>query len=378
MRYLKPCYYEDFVCIADKCPATCCAGWQIVIDQESLEKYSEEKGAFGNRLKNSVDWAEGVFYQYDRKCAFLNEENLCDLYAQLGSDALCETCRRYPRHVEEYEDSRELSLSLSCPEAARMIVDFEEKVTFLEEESSEVDDFEEFDFLLYTQLEDARHVAFQILQNRETDFRLRLMQVMGLAEEFQQCLDEDRFWEVESIVRKYKTQELSGSHEKAGIRLEKERYVRMRQSLEAFRRMEHLQPQWETFPERAEEKLYASGEQTYLKICRDFDLAWGYESENRRKWEIIGEQLMIFFVYTYFCGAVYDDGVYSKMALAVFSVLWIQELMMLCWLENGREADIGDMIRCAYSYAREVEHSDLNLDVLESWLEEEREERQNR
>lgn len=259
-----------------------------------------------------------------------------------------------------------------------MIVDFEEKVTFLEEESSEEDDFEEFDFLLYTQLEDARYVAFEILQNRETDFRLRLMQVMGLAEEFQQCLDEDRFWEVEEIVRKYKMQKISGSREEAGSRLEKGRYAGMRQSLEAFRRMEHLQPQWETFPERAEKSLYASGEQVYLKICREFDLAWGYESENRRKWEIMGEQLMIFFVYTYFCGAVYDDGVYSKMALAVFSTLWIQELMMLCWLENGREADIGDMIRCAYSYAREVEHSDLNLDTLESWLEEERKEKQER
>ena len=33
----------------------------------------------------------------------LNEENLCDLYKALGPDSLCDTCRMYPRHTEEYE-----------------------------------------------------------------------------------------------------------------------------------------------------------------------------------------------------------------------------------------------------------------------------------
>ena len=39
MRYIKPTYYDEFKCIADKCPDTCCAGWQIVIDEETLDKY---------------------------------------------------------------------------------------------------------------------------------------------------------------------------------------------------------------------------------------------------------------------------------------------------------------------------------------------------
>ena len=102
MRYIKPHYYDAFKCIADQCPETCCAGWQIVIDEDSLEKYSRIENSFGNRIRNSVDWEEGIFYQYDRRCAFLNEKNLCDLQSELGEEALCDTCRRYPRHVEEY------------------------------------------------------------------------------------------------------------------------------------------------------------------------------------------------------------------------------------------------------------------------------------
>ena len=92
MRYIKPGYYDDFVCIAGACPATCCAGWQIVIDEESLQTYGNVQGEFGRRLRNSIDWMEGCFYQYDRRCAFLNEENLCDLYRELGPKGLCATC----------------------------------------------------------------------------------------------------------------------------------------------------------------------------------------------------------------------------------------------------------------------------------------------
>ena len=150
MRYLKPHFYDQFVCTAGDCPDTCCAGWQIVIDEDSLERYGNEKSEFGKRLRNSIDWEEECFYQNNRRCAFLNDENLCDLYKELGPDSLCDTCRLYPRHTEEYEGLRELSLSLSCPEAARIILSCKEPVRFLEEETDEEDDFEEFDFMMFS------------------------------------------------------------------------------------------------------------------------------------------------------------------------------------------------------------------------------------
>lgn len=48
----------------------------------------------------------------------LNEQGLCDIYTEAGPSMLCGTCRDYPRHREEYEGVVELSLSLSCAEAA--------------------------------------------------------------------------------------------------------------------------------------------------------------------------------------------------------------------------------------------------------------------
>ena len=155
-----------------------------MIDETSLERYGNEKSEFGTRLRNSIDWDEECFYQNNRRCAFLNEENLCDLYKALGPDSLCDTCRMYPRHTE-YEGLRELSLSLSCPEAARIILSCKEPVRFLEEGDDLEDDFEEFDFMMFSQLEDTRDVLFSILQDRSLPLTLRMSASEQLTEQYQ-------------------------------------------------------------------------------------------------------------------------------------------------------------------------------------------------
>ena len=86
MQYTFPNYYKEFSCIAGACPDTCCAGWQIVIDDQTLKKYQHFKGPFRNRLHNDIDWKQHVFRQYNRRCAFLNEENLCDIYTEAGPE----------------------------------------------------------------------------------------------------------------------------------------------------------------------------------------------------------------------------------------------------------------------------------------------------
>ena len=102
-------------------------------------------------MLTSIDWEEGAFLQFDRRCSFLNEEKLCDLYEEMGEEFLCRTCREYPRHTEEFENVRELSLSLSCPEAARIILECTEPLIFLSEETKEKEPEpdENFDFLMY-------------------------------------------------------------------------------------------------------------------------------------------------------------------------------------------------------------------------------------
>ena len=150
MQYTFPNYYKEFSCIAGACPDTCCAGWQIVIDEKTLKKYQHFRGPFRNRLHNDINWKEQVFRQYNRRCAFLNEENLCDIYTEAGPKMFCDTCRNYPRHIEEFEGLREISLSLSCPEAARILLSQKEKVRFFTREKETREEvYDDFDYLFF-------------------------------------------------------------------------------------------------------------------------------------------------------------------------------------------------------------------------------------
>lgn len=388
MRYVKPHYYDDFQCTADSCPDTCCAGWQIVIDEESLEKYSRVRGPFGNRLYDSIDWEKGIFRQQKDRCSFLDEENLCDLYKELGKDSLCRTCRMYPRHVEEYEGLRELSLSLSCPVAAEMILTCREPFRLMEEETDEAEEleeeFEDFDLLMFTQLEDARAVMFALLQDRKQPMEQRIGLAKRMAVQMQECIDEERYYDVDGLIEEFRrltesekaqgismtdklempdTVEVPGAAE--GLSGAESRYTKMCREYTVFGRLERLRPEWSELLENAWMILYEKGENTYQAICQEFEAYCA--GEWKEDWALFSENLLLFFLYTYFCGAVYDDWIYSKFALAEFSVRWIQELLMARWSDNG-QFSWEDCIQIAYRYAREIEHSDENLNMLEEWL----------
>ena len=377
MRYLKPHFYDKFVCTAGDCPDTCCAGWQIMIDEDSLKKYKNVQGEFGKRLHGSVNWKEECFCQNERRCAFLNDENLCDLYKALGPDALCDTCRLYPRHTEEFEGLRELSLSLSCPEAAKIILSCRESVRFFEEETDEDDDFDEFDFMMFSRLEDTRDVLFSVLQDRSLPLTLRMASCEQLAERYQICMEEGREFEIDDLLQECERHHRDGTlrefiseslSEKGVDAASLHQWEWQKEELQVLYGLERLRPEWDQVLDGAEKWLYQGSEETYHKICEEFHKAYGSLGSHKEEWENLGEQLLMFFVYTYFCGAVYDDMVCSKMELALFSVRWIQEFLIVRWLENGKKLSMQDVEELSWRYAREIEHSDDNLNALEDWL----------
>ena len=368
MYYRKPQYYDNFTCIADRCPATCCAGWQIVIDEKSLEKYNHVQGEFGIRLQKSIDWEEGVFHQCNRRCAFLNKENLCDLYRELGAEGLCDTCRLYPRHIEEFEEVREFSLSLSCPVAAEMILGQKEPVHFLEEadEALEEEDYEDFDSILYDWLEEAREVLFGILQNRKLSIATRMALILNTADLAQKALDHGTLLELDLEAE---IQDFLGRSQTIEKEKTETEFLEIRKKmLKDLQKLEVLREEWPRILERLEQQLYAQDGGHYQQIRQEFCRQMQGTEEQKQQWEIYKEQLLLFFLYTYFCGSVYDDMIYTKAVLAVFSVLWIEELAMDRWLFQGRKLEFQDLVEVAYTYAREIEHSDENLNLLEEFF----------
>lgn len=383
MRYTKPHYYDEFACLAGSCPDTCCAGWQICIDENSLKRYAQVGGAIGSRVANSIDWEEGTFLQHGRDCAFLNEEKLCDLYTELGSDFLCDTCRMYPRHVEEFDGLREMTLSLSCPEAARMMLTCAEPVRMISWETDEEEDsFDdgEMDYLFFTRLEDAREVIVSILQDRRFEVEVRMEKVLSLAEEMQRCVEYGVEYEMDDLLEQYRkewqAQLISQVKQVKLSRGEEQRMVRYERCCQEYTillQIERLRPEWGDVLQQMWNLLYADGKTAYQEICCAFDAFLGQSSQWQQLRQQIGEQLMLFFIQTYFCGAVYDGEIAAKVRLADFSVRWIQELVLSCWVENRRLGkkrllSMEEVIEMAWCYAREVEHSDVNLEILEDAL----------
>ena len=206
MQYTVPHYYKKFTCLSGDCPDTCCAGWQIQIDPVSLKKYRKTEGPLGARLHNEIDWEESCFRQYNGRCAFLNEENLCDLYTEGGGEkAFCRTCRTYPRHIEEFEGLREISLSLSCPAAARLILECQEPVRFLHKKNDKEENEPDFDYLLFTKLTDARALIFHILQDRSRPVELRLAVSLNTRSSVQVCIHRDALFDCDDLFDRYRS-----------------------------------------------------------------------------------------------------------------------------------------------------------------------------
>lgn len=364
MQYIIPHYYKKFACVGGNCLDTCCAGWQIMIDPAALKKYRRVKGVLGNRLHNEIDWKEGAFRQYQKRCAFLNEENLCDLYIEGGgSKMFCKTCRMYPRHIEEFEGLREVSLSLSCPEAANLILGCQEPVRFLKAEDQKQEETdEEFDFFLFTKLEDTRTLMFQILQNRKYPIRLRTAIVLALAHDLQERIDRNALFEVDALLERYQgrrvwtwfQEKLDGLQ--AEPRLEKEVLGNL---FVILNHLEVLRDNWKSYVKEGKNKLLES------EMSREQRNDFGFVFT-----ETMMEQLMIYFVYTYFCGAVYNGQAYGKLKFAVAGSILIRELAKAHFLKYDH-LEFCDITEAARRYAREVEHSDFNKCKMEQMLQDE-------
>lgn len=371
LRY--PSYYKKFSCIAQRCEDTCCAGWEIDIDDASYEYYMSVKGEFGERLRRSIREyrpedtdvyeSHGFILGEDRRCPFLDREGLCDLYRELGEEALCDVCTDTPRNFLEYGGAREISISAACAEAGRLIYSEEERITFVEEETEEELDWEESEEekRLASQIRTARDRAIRILQNREIPIEMRIPRYLSFAEEVQACLNINK---PEGISRIPWEQYLScpeKAEEVKDRRAPQEWQYRMfLQRMADFTRLDSVSGEWESLLRQLQEKfvepengrsLYGRAHQRLREVL----------AAQKREYEY--EHLMVYHVFTCQARCVDDYDFIGKAKLAVVSFLMIRDIDALRLLAKG-SYEREDRVDIARVYAREVEHSEDNLQYL--------------
>ena len=138
MEIRYPAYYEAFRCIAGACPDSCCKEWAVAVDADAAEVYRKLPGELGDALRKAMCEEDGdtiLALTAGRRCPMWRDDGLCRIQAQLGEDALCHTCKQFPRLRHDYGDFVELGLELSCPEAARLILSGENAQTILRQEA---------------------------------------------------------------------------------------------------------------------------------------------------------------------------------------------------------------------------------------------------
>lgn len=309
MKWVAPEYYTKFQCIADKCRHSCCIGWVIDVDEDTLAYYHSIEGAFGERLQRGID-ADGETAHFimgeGERCPFLNQTGLCDIITELGEESLCQICTDHPRFRNFYADRTEIGLGLCCEAAGALILKQEEKMKLVvlgeDDEPEEADDADK-------SLLDWREELISLAQNREMSIRERAENILKAAE-MKLPARTDAEW------------------------------------ADSFLALERLEEDWTI----------------RLQEWKETDIS-AAPTLDTQEWETAFEQLLVYFLYRQLPLAL-DDGEYEgRVAFAVLSYWVIYRLCQVHAVLHGG-IDLDALVEIARQYSAEVEYSDENTEAV--------------
>ena len=430
-----PDFYDSFHCIGGKCPDNCCIGWELDIDDDTYEYYRSVQGPFGERLRENMSGAEkssesesvSFRLQVDGRCPFLNSENLCDICLELGPDALCRICTDYPRYSFEWGDTIEKSLTLSCPEAGRLLFLNDIPVHFKEIPLNEsgLDAYmtdEEYgemgtDGACLRDLPIAENGSVSVCDGMISDMALNgndetmckgltkdeEMTCEGLADDEEMTCeglagndevtckglpgDDEMAEEADNtesgvtFIEEFGEEDPVQIQKIAQIRTECIRILQDRTLSVADRIAQYLQvcdtPGFSLSPDTRLEILSGmeilnarwttimQSLETFVSDKENYQRALDYylKSEDYRKYEYTYEHLLVYYTFRYFPRAAYDYNLPEKARFAVFCTLVIRDLDALRYAERGTFT-FSDRIETVKDFSKQVEHSDYNIDYL--------------
>ena len=376
-----PGYYKKFHCLAGECPDTCCIGWEITVDRETEKTYQKlrkGKSELAERLRRSV--RRRLIIPDGDRCPFLAGDGLCDLCREYGEAAMTRTCRRYPRHVEEFGDIHEVELLCSCPEAARLILseDFRLITRNMPERKGNTDGIDEERLALWFSV---REQVFAMAGDRRMPLWARMRRILAFCHDVQGRLRREDTAGVEALVGRAKETACrrNGADpvpdlidgDKTGDHLQtKEERMTERNVPGRLKEADHREKDWEKtndvytpgkadmhnleerfslmadfFAEFASLSPIGHGFPELLECSRTFlyhseDSRSRYEERqqefrrNMPETEVCTERLLFYFLYSFVMPGFYDGNLYTKAKMAVFGAVAAEELEMAEYFRN--------------------------------------------
>ncbi len=309
MYIRKPSYFDEFRCIAGDCPDSCCKEWGVQVDATSAAYYRSLPGSLGDRLRQVLAEEDGetVMTIENGRCPMWRDDGLCRIQAELGEAALCKTCREFPRLRHDYGDFVELTLELSCPEAARIILSAPPAPFITEEYPGGETEYDEEAMAV---LKATRKTVLEILSDtaRPIPETLALALLYGYQAQAELDGEEPQPFDPAAALESVRefVKATNGS-----------------QLPEFFLELEILTEEWKT---RLQSPAPGSWHNGYLALAR-------------------------YFVERYWLQAVSDYDLYSRVKFMVISCLLIHQLG-------------GDFQKTAQLYSKEIENDADNVDAL--------------
>lgn len=325
MIYIKPSFYDDFKCIADKCTDNCCIGWEIDVDDNTFEKYNKLNTPLGDEIRKrmtvSPDGSRCFELAANDRCPFLNEQNLCRIIMGCGEEYLCEICNNHPRFYEWFTGITECGLGLSCEEVCRILLCDEKPFSLVEEYDGErtvlFTKDEVFEYDTYNLFSDFRKKVFKILFSNKIDFEEKLVKVLSVTEDF--CKEKIKIRSFESVI-------------------------------DAYKKTEPIDEKWTVFINSLSNNL-----QNVLCVEEAFN--------KETKGDMLYSKILAYIIYRHFIKAVFDESVKERVCFAVESVRFIYFCDMYTYYKNG-QLKLSDRIENLKNWSKQIEYSDENTDYL--------------
>lgn len=386
MKVLKPFYYDNFKCVANECKESCCSGWSIDIDKKSYYKYKKVNGNFSEKLKKGISRNRASVHnqKYGKmnivanngKCQFLNKENLCDLYINLGGDYLCNTCKAYPRVIEKYGHIYERNLCASCPVVAETLVKLTEPLNFLltEETINDLDkeylnENQKYNVKLYDILWKGRALSIEIAQVREIKLWKRLMFIVLSEEKIQKNICESLDKNIDDViftlkdaisdVKINKILDNIKSVPKVKILFTNSiisMNIRKNFSGDTFIRFIN---EFNEFISRETKIINSSDsidkEGDFLRCINNYEKDFDNYIENK---EYILENYVVYNLYGNYMKALYTKDLHREIIRLVISYSLIKKMLIGRWIKNNKTLEEEDFMDAIYSFSRKIEHNE--------------------
>lgn len=352
MKYHKPSFFDQFKCIGSACTDTCCAGWEIEVDETTAQGYLAEKGAFGDRLRREIGSEPGEYFfkLKNNRCPFLNKENLCDIFINLGEDRLCDICREHPRFYNWFGDYTEVGLGLCCEEAERLLFSNSKPLTFVEEVHTDASDLLDDESEECEQMLEERKAIFSILQNRKKNIGARLKRLLlqlPYADEMLLLTVPILEWDDPESIPKldYNAKPSANTLKSSALFL-----------IRFFGGMESLDETWPSMMKELEQNI-----DSLIDVDKAAEFIQFMKGENRL-YEY--EHIAVYLVYRYYPEILFDGQIEAKILFAAASICLLFLMDLQCFQKNTAYTQ-QDRIELVRRFSKEIEYCPENMERFE-------------